>query len=56
MRRFIFSAICAVAMLYSTSSQAEVTPTYAVFLLSCGSVSVVFDWDASGAEMLYLKL
>ncbi len=56
MKKFLFSAICACAMFYTTSYQANATPPhpdYDIFILSCGSVIVDFSFEPTDAEMLY---
>jgi hypothetical protein len=54
MKKFLFSAICAGAMFYTTSYQANATPpAYDIFVLSCGSVQVEFDFEPSVDEMLF---
>lgn len=54
MKKILFSAICAGAMFYSTSYQANATPpAYDIFVLSCGSVIVDFQFEPTEGEMLF---
>ena len=53
MKKFLFSAICAGAMFYTTSYQANATPpAYDIFVLSCGSIPVNFHFEPTVNEML----
>ena len=54
MKKFLFGAICAGAMFYSTSYQANATPpAYDIFVLSCGSIPVNFHFEPTECKMLF---
>lgn len=54
MKKFLISAFFAASILYTSSYQANATPpAYDIFVLSCGSVQVEFDFEPSTEELLY---